>query len=256
VLPIDVSLDLAMENAQRGRFRDAEVNLVQASRLARLIKHGELQWHAMRMRAWARIDRGGLAQGSAELTALHRRAARHEVVGVGLFCAFDRCMLLSDVSAAQFLDDDDLWALRHEPGDSLHIRAMKIRALTRAGCLQEARSALHEIPASRLASVAQDGQLVGSLAQLGRASIALEESEHAAAIAELLGEATMPYAINIAYRSEGSVAAALGELLVFLGQHEAARPHLERGIRLNETAGLRAYSESSRRELTHLRGTS
>ncbi|MDD9971292.1 MAG: AAA family ATPase [Myxococcales bacterium] len=251
VLPVDLALDHALNAMQGGDLDEADAALEQAARRSRAINHRELQWHVQRLGVWSKFERSPSNEFVAELGQLQRRAARTEIAGMELFCAFDRCMLAIE-GHKPFLDDTDLLALAHAPHDPVHVWAMKIRALVAAGHEAEARESLYAVPPDRIAELPNDAQVLGSLGQIASAAMALHEPEYARAVAAYLGPYADRFAINISYVCEGPVAHVLGAVWAYLREPGRARDLMAQAVEVSKRAGFARSLGRTREALTQL----
>jgi DNA-binding winged helix-turn-helix (wHTH) protein len=206
----------------------------------------ELLWHIERFRAIARINVGHAAEGRASLLQLHQRAiSAGPIVGTELFCAYDRSVIFAGSELRS-----ERWerALAPDPEDSPNIWAMKVRALSAVGAIDEARSALTSLPAATLTHLGCDREYLGTLGALARAALTLEAHDYARVLYELLSPYPEHFAVNLAFLCEGSVSQLLGMLARSFGETARARRHLETAIAASEQAGLTACAAEARLE--------
>jgi hypothetical protein len=215
---------------QRAEHVQAESALARCEARARELGHRELLWHAERMRVLWRIDRG--EHESAPLQALHQRSAEQDILGTELFCAYDRALVLGEMSKVPDA------ALAFEADDPPSIFAMKLRALVAVRAFDQARATLMCLPAANIARLPRDRDYLGTLGALTRVCLALNETEYFAPLDAALATAPDCFAIHVSARCDGAIEQLRGLLSLAQGERARARELLTRGLRQCQAAGL------------------
>lgn len=232
-LPVDLGWWRAAEALTIGDPVSATLALESASARARELTHSELLWHSERALALLRVEGGADRDARETLRALHRRATLQGLRGVDAFCAYDRCAYFD-------LPHDQLEvvaplraALLPATHDSPALWAMKLRALTAADVLDEARSSLQRVPARQLRHLPHDGDYLGTLGHLVHATIALDAADYYPVLEELLVPHETRFAAQVLGGHAGWVIALLGMLAGAAERHEDAVVWLERAVELH-----------------------
>jgi hypothetical protein len=206
----------------------------------------ELLWYVERSRALLRINQGDTADARAALRKLHCRARSDTAIaGAELFSMYDQTL---DPGGGDLQAD---WQSAFAPDayDPPNIWAMKVRALTAAGSLDEARSALALVPAEQLVRLPCDREYLGTLGALTRVALTLGAEDYARVLYDLLTPYPEYFAVNLSFFCEGSVSQLLGMLARSFGEVERARQHFEAAIAASEKAGLKASAADAQLEL-------
>ncbi|MET0343276.1 MAG: AAA family ATPase [Polyangiales bacterium] len=240
VLPVDLAFYRAITALQQGDIERMRAAIDRATARARELQHTELLWHCARFRSMAKINAGDYADGVAQLDVLHRQAEQRGFFGTGPFCAFDRAVVMGEADRPVELDEPLRKELAYDASEPPSIWSMKVRALAALGLLDEGRAALRAIgSASDLRRLPCDTHFLGTIAHVGRAALKLNDLAYAeVAYQLLLPYAERHYAGHVSFLCEGSVAHVLGALAHGLGRPLAAIAHLERGVVMDERAGL------------------
>ncbi len=243
VTPALLSLHRAIRSAQRGALPAAAEAVEACATRCRQLGHHELFWHAERFRILSRVnadERDGVA---AALREHHRRGQRDAIVGREVFVAHDEAVVLA--SAPDPEAGVPVTALAFQEDDPPSIWSLKVRALSAAHRLEEARQSLRRIRPAALGRLPCDRDFLGTLGALAHASLALGELEYAEAIAALLSPYEGAFCIHVAYLCEGSVSHVLGSIADALGRSVDAAAWLDAGADLDERAGfLRSAREA------------
>lgn len=219
---------------ERGRLRSKQLD-------------ADVHWLFMRMSALMSIHTGDTAAGAQLLSSLERPDRAGRAFASDLLCASDACLVFQDRSS---LPREALLArLAGGPDDPPDIWALKVRALSAAGQLVEARRLLGEVPASALASLPCDRDYLGTLGALTRAALTLDARPYLEALEPLLLPYEDHFAANITFYCEGSVL-ELGALIAArLGRVAQACEKLAAAVVRSERAGLGACAAQAKLEL-------
>lgn len=253
VLPLDLAFYRAITALTRGDQASQRAAIQRAAIHARELHHGELLWHSERMRALTEVNGGARNEGLAALRTLHAQATRESILYTTVFCAFDRAVIFGDFSHAAPLEDELLNALAFDASEPPGIWSMKVRALASAGLHEQARTMLRAVvPADDLHKLPCDSQYLGTLGHLSRAALLLGATDYVRALYTLLSRYPQYFSGHIAFYCEGAVPHLLGLLAQAQGKHEEAREHLQQGLAMSETAGLKALADEARAQLMRL----
>jgi hypothetical protein len=137
-----------------------------------------------------------------------------------------------------------------QPADPPNIWAAKLRGLSAAGMLAEARTALAEIEPARLAALPHDRDYLGTLGALTRVALSLNAGEYLEALEPLLLPYVDRFAANVSFYCEGSVLQLLGSIAAHSGRRSEAMERLAEGIKACERAGLQTAAAQARLELS------
>jgi DNA-binding winged helix-turn-helix (wHTH) protein len=228
---------------QSGDGAQAELALTRCEARARELGHHELLWHAERMRVLWRIDRG--ERLDSLLRALHQRSAEQDILGCELFCAYDRVLELGEMSPLPER------ALALDPDDPPSIFAMKLRALVSLRAFDSARAALTRLPAANVARLPRDRDYLGTLGELTRVCLELNESAYYAPLVTALSAAPGCFAIHVSARCEGSIEQLQGLLYLAQGEEVQGRSLLLRGLEQCVSAGLTRCAREIARALEY-----
>jgi hypothetical protein len=165
------------------------------------------------------------------------------------FCAFDRCVILSEYGRPPLRDERLARVLAYSAEDPPSIWALKARALAACGSTDEAWAALRAVESAALSRLPCDRDYLGTLGHLTRTALSLGALDYAAVLYTLLSPFPEQFAGHVDFYCEGSVEQLLGMLASALGQTSAALTHLEAGLALNERFGLAARSAETRLQL-------
>jgi eukaryotic-like serine/threonine-protein kinase len=246
VLPVDVAMYRSIHALQQGDLEATRACIDRAEARCRELGHVELTWHARRFRALSSIDSGAMSEGSDLLAALHDEAVQRQVLCSEPFWAFDRAVVLGELSEGQALDDTTRRALAYDPTAPPNLWAMKIRAHSALGAQDEVRLALRAVPASELARLPLDTHFLGTLGHLAHAACRLGALDYCDALYRLLEPHPQKYAGQLSFLCEGAVPSLLGLLACALGRQEQAVAHFERGIAMCERVGLERAANEAR----------
>jgi tetratricopeptide (TPR) repeat protein len=255
VVPITLALHEALVALQRGELAVAGASLDEAVVRSRELRHGELLWHATRARALLSMQQGGVTDAATELRALHLRAEHRPILGTAAYCAFDRVVALPELTGQALpapIDAATHKALESDGSEQPSVWSLQVRALAAAGLLGEARAALRGVAPADLVKLPCDTSYLGTLGNLARAALRLNELEHAEALYELLARHPGEFAVHESLVCEGAVPQLLGLLARALGRQAEARTQLEIGLAMNERAGLQLRATEARAALAEL----
>jgi DNA-binding winged helix-turn-helix (wHTH) protein len=226
-LPVDLAWHRASQALSQGDQNGAEAALRAAAAHARELTHAELLWHSERALALLRMEREGGREAWDALHALHQRAVTQALHGIQAFCAYDACVYF-DPDPNQ---PERLALLRAALLPSTHdipaLWAMKLRGLTAAGILDEARSALRRVPAQRLLALPHDGDFIGTLGHVTHAAVTLESADYYPVLERLLSPHETSFSAQVLGGYAGWVSVLLGMLAHAGGRHEEAVERLE-----------------------------
>ena len=244
--PLLLDLHRALTALQAGELATMERALERSEQRCRDLD-AELHWHVERFRALAHINQGHATEGRSELLKLHRRAQPRTSVGIALFRAYDRSVLLEPGQA----HDACQLALAPHAYDAPNVWAMKVRALAAIGSTEEASSALALMPVERLADLPCDREFLGTFGALARAALHLQAEPYARVAYERLAPFPQYFAVNVSFLCEGSVSLLLGLLARSFGELKSARRHFETALTVSQHAGLAPCAAEARMELNH-----
>jgi hypothetical protein len=208
----------------------------------------DLLWQFLRLRAVASINAGERAQGAVALRALERRERPGRAFASDLWCAYDACVVLGEPE--RIPRESLLERFGAQPADPPNIWAAKLRGLSAAGMLAEARTALAEIEPARLAALPHDRDYLGTLGALTRVALSLNAGEYLEALEPLLLPYVDRFAANVSFYCEGSVLQLLGSIAAHSGRRSEAMERLAEGIKACERAGLQTAAAQARLELS------
>jgi hypothetical protein len=170
-------------------------------------------------------------------------------MGSPAFCGFDRAVVLPELGVPTQIDDTLRRDLAFQMWDSPGVWALKVRALSAAGMLDEARSSLAAVAPHRLAELPHDSQYLGTLGHLTHAVLMLGATDYAAELERLLAPFDGRFSGHASYFCEGSVQLLRGMLARRAGRHAQAQQLLERGLSTSERAGFVLSALRARLEL-------
>ena len=208
----------------------------------------DLLWQFLRLRAVASINIGDRAHGALALRALEQRERPGRAFASDLWCAYDTCVVLGEPE--RMTRETLLERFGVEPTDPPNIWAAKLRGLTAAGMLAEARTALSEREPARLAALPHDRDYLGTLGALTRVALSLNAGEYLEALEPLLLPYSDRFAANLSFHCEGSVMQLLGSIAARSGRRAEALERMAQGIRACERAGLQTAAAQARLELS------
>jgi DNA-binding winged helix-turn-helix (wHTH) protein len=258
VLPIELALFDALTSAQAGDAPRARAAIELAGRRSHALRHAEWSWHSDRLLAISWMHEGAWEGATRKISALHTQAERQAIWGTAALRAFDCAVMLAEVTGtAAALDESALQALEWRAIDPPSFWAAKIRALASCGLSDQARSALRRIPATDLVKLPCDRDHLGTLGQLARAAILLDERPYIEALYALLARYPERFAVNLSFWCEGSTAQLLGMLAAAAGRPTLAVEHLRASVGENRRGGflLRALEAELLLASCLLRGT-
>ena len=244
LVPLFLSVRRAVWLLQQGELSGARVAIERGKARAREVRHPELLWHFERFDALLHIGAGSADQGREMLEQLHRQVARRPILGSGVFCAFDRAVVLPQVGAPLYVDDDLRRALAFVACDTPGLWAMKVRALAGAGLLDEARASLGAVPACALEKLPRDSQYLGTLGHLVRAACSLRAEAYLDVLDRLLAPFDSYFAAHASFFCEGSVPQLRG----LIGGADA-QASLRAGLVMSEKAGYTLCAAEARSAL-------
>ncbi|MET0343724.1 MAG: AAA family ATPase [Polyangiales bacterium] len=238
VLPLFISIHDSVRRLQRGDAAGASAAIERGKARSREVRHPELLWYFERFEALTKINQGAGEQGRAMLLKLHRHVVRVPILGSATFAAFDRAVVFPAFGASIRVDDELRLSLAYQEADTPAIWALKVRALSAAGLLDEARSVLAAVPAHKLAELPHDSQYLGTLGHLTRAVVALSAVEYVDILDRLLAPHDALFSVHASYFCEGAVPQLRGMLARMRGRIPEATALLRRGLVMSEQAGF------------------
>jgi DNA-binding winged helix-turn-helix (wHTH) protein/tetratricopeptide (TPR) repeat protein len=249
VLPLDLSMFRAVTALQQGDHARALAALDFGGARARGLGKGEMGWQIERSRVIASFNVGQSADVLGALAKLHQTAETHSVLGTAPFCAFDQTVIALELGAEVSIDDAQRSALAFDSSEPPTIWSMKVRALAAAGLADDATSVLQAVPPTALADLPCGAHYLGTLGHLTRAALLLRANDYLAALYPLLDRHPDAFTGHVSFLCDGSVSHLLGAVARALGRPSEAIAHLERGIAMNDRAGLLRCAAEARLEL-------
>ena len=248
VLPISLAHHRAVQSFQQGDRMALMAAIDRGCMRARVLHSAQKIWYCERFALLARLQ---FTPSREALHELERSVYTEQgtIWGSELFCAFDGTVTRAQLGQAAPLSTELHDALRYESADPPGVWAIKLRALTESGRLDEARGALRAVPAAELAQLPCDADYLGTLGNLTRAVLILRMTDYAEALYALLAPYSQLFAVGYTLFCDGSIAQLQGMLAEYLGRNETAITHLELGLRHNERIGLNARAHETRLQL-------
>lgn len=250
VVPAQLSIHRALVALQLGDPRAMASTLANSRARCSAISERELRWHSKRFHALSRVNAGAWTEGVAELEPLHRAAEQRAILGTSPFIAFDRVVVVSELTEAPLYDEATRRALQYEPSEPPSLWAMKLRALVTAGLLDEARAGLRALSPRDLESLPCDSNYLGTLGHVARAALLVGELDYVETLYRLLAPYPEQFCGQVSFLCEGSVSQLLGMLAHGLERFAVAASHFETAIINNERAGFAPRAAEARLQLT------
>jgi hypothetical protein len=244
-----LSMFRALGALQQGDYARVLTSLDFAAARARGLGKGELGWHIERSRVIADFNTGQSADVLGALAKLQQSADVHSTLGTAPFCAFDQTVIAREVAAEVSIGDAQRSALAFDSSEPPSIWSMKVRALAAAGLVDDATSVLQAVPPAALSDLPCGAHYLGTLGHLTRAALLLRARDYLAALYPLLERYPDLFAGHVSFLCEGSVPHLLGAVAHALGRRAEAVAHLERGVAMNDRAGLLRCAAEARLEL-------
>ncbi|HKU42555.1 MAG TPA: hypothetical protein VJR89_30565, partial [Polyangiales bacterium] len=238
IVPAELGIARMVEALQSGNHAKLTTLLSRVRAHCQELRHIELVWHAERWEVLSRINADPSPELLANLERLQRRAARYAITGHEPFCAFDRCVVGTELGSPPQLDDALRRTLAFEAADPPSVWAMKVRAWTSVGAPGDARSTLRAHSPQQLAQLPHDRDYLGTLGHLARAVCALHALDYAHVLYGLLSRYPDRVAGHVSFYCEGTTQQLLGMLAQTLNRPAQATLHFQSALAHSDSAGL------------------
>jgi DNA-binding winged helix-turn-helix (wHTH) protein len=216
------------------------------------LNNSELNWHYDRMLLVARMNAGDFANVANDLERLRQRGERRRLQSWHTLWMRDFGTLLYWTGDVHELAERVRPTLTLTAAESPMTLTRKLRSLVDLGLLDDARTALAQLPSESLSDLPQDRDYLAVTCQLALVSAAVGSREHCEVLYELLRPYPNFYCADVSFHSDGSIGHFQGLLAAALGRPREAVAHFEHAHARNARFELRACALNSQFELATL----